>query len=83
MILCDLLLMFWVKIVLHIWATGTKRMPTNNVFLYRRDQHWERKKAGKGGGTLVDGCNALCYGIKYGVLIDSVPVICVPSFLSL
>ena len=41
-------------------------------------------RQGEGGGeTLVDVCNASCYGIKYGVLIYNVPVICVPSFLSL
>jgi len=32
---------------------------------------------------LVDDCDALCYGIKYGSLIDSVPTMCVPRFLSL
>jgi len=35
------------------------------------------------GGTLVDGCNELCYGTKYGILIDCIPIMCVPNFLSL
>lgn len=36
----------------------------------------------RGRGTLVDVCNVLHYGVKYGNLMDTVPIICVPSFLS-